>query len=174
MKKKKYIIIATILLFLLNFPAHFVFELIPSDIMAVFFPVNESFFQHIKMIYTTYFIFYFIIFIFRKRLEVKNVFTSNLVSSLSGIIFFTIIYLPIYYRFGEHMIVTFILLFISILVSQWLSSLILTKKDYKVLEILSLVILSIIFIINGYLTFHPLKTSSFYDSVNETYDIVAK
>jgi uncharacterized membrane protein len=72
------------------------------------------------------------------------------------------------------MIFTFILLFISILVGQYVSSCFLKKKDYKQIDIFSLVLLAIIFIILGYLTYNPIKNFMFWDPENETYEIVLK
>jgi uncharacterized membrane protein len=72
------------------------------------------------------------------------------------------------------MIFTFILLFISILVGQYVSIYFLKKKDYKQIDIFSLVLLAIIFIILGYLTYNPIENFMFWDPQNETYEIVLK
>lgn len=174
MKNFKYILISSIIIFALNFLAHFVFDIFQNDIIAVFFPTNESIFQHMKMIFTCFFIFYFILFIVRRKFHFENVFLANLIASISTIAFFLIIYIPVYLRFGEHMIFTFILLFISILFGQYISSSFLRKKDYKQIDILSIILISIIFIILGYLTYHPMENFIFWDPQHETYERVLK
>ncbi len=174
MKNFKYILISSIIIFVLNFPAHFVFGIIPSDITAIFFPTNESIFQHMKMMFTCCFIFHFVLFFIRRKFHFENVFLTCLISSISSIAFFLVIFIPVYLRFGEHMIFTFILLLISILFGQYLSYPFLEKPEYKQLEIMSVVLLAIIFVIGGYLTFHPIKNFFFWDPEKETYERVYK
>ena len=164
MKNFKYILISSIIIYALTFLAHFVFDIFQNDIIAVFFNTNESIFQHMKMIFTCFFIFYFILFIVRRKFHFENVFLTNLISSISCIAFFLIIYIPVYLRFGESMIFTFILLFISFLV----------KEDYSLINIISVVLISIIFIIGGYLTYNPIESFIFWDPQNETYERVLK
>lgn len=174
MKNFKYILISSSIIFLLCFPTHFVFDILENDIIAVFFPTNESIFQHMKMIYTVFFIFYFILFIVRRKFHFENVFLTNLISSISTITFFLVIYIPIYLRFGEHMILTFILLFLAILFGQYIGSRFLKKTDYRQIDILSIILISSIFIICGYLTYHPLENFIFWDPQHETYERVLK
>lgn len=174
MKNFKYILISSIAIYGLTFIAHFVFDIFQYDIIAVFFNTNESIFQHMKMIFTCFFIFYFILFILRRRLNYENVFLTNLISSISCIAFFLIIYIPVYLRFGENMIFTFILLFISIMFGQYIGSSFLKKKDYKQVDIISIILISIIFIIAGYLTYNPIKNFIFWDPQHETYQRVLK
>lgn len=72
------------------------------------------------------------------------------------------------------MIFTFILLFLSIIVGQCIGSEFLKKKDYKQIEILSIILIAIIFIISGYLTYHPIENFIFWDPEHETYKRVLK
>lgn len=174
MKNFKFILISSIIIYGLNFLAHFMFDIFSNDIIAVFFPTNESIFQHMKMIFSCFIIFYFILFILRRRFHFENVFLAGLISSLSCIASFLIIYIPIYLRFGENMIFTFILLFLTILLGQYIGYFILKKKDYKIGEIISIIIIFIIFIINGYLTYNPIENFIFWDPQHETYERVLK
>ncbi len=170
MKKWKYILISSILIFLLNFPAHFLWEWIPNDFIGIFFPTNESIFQHMKMIFTCFFLFYFILFIVRKRFSLENIFFTNLISSISCIVIFLVIYIPTYFRCGEHMAFTLILLFFSILIGQITSYSHLKKEKNKNLEIISLLLIFILFGIGGYLTYHPINHYFFWDPEHETYE----
>lgn len=150
------------------------FDIFQNDIIAIFFNTNESIFQHMKMIFTCFFIFYFILFIVRRKFDFENVFLTNLIASISCISFFLIIYIPVYLRFGESMIFTFILLFISILFGQIISANFLVKENYKYLNIISIILISIIFIISSYLTFNPMENFIFWDPQHETYERVFK
>ena len=45
--------INTIITFLLCFLTHFLYEWLPNPVFSIFFPVNESIWEHMKMLYTT-------------------------------------------------------------------------------------------------------------------------
>lgn len=174
MKKIKYILITSILIFLLNFPAHFIFNWCKNPFISYLFPTNESIFQHLKMIFTCYFIFYLILCLFNKKLKYNNIFFANLISSLCCIFFFLIIYLPCYIIFGENLIFTIILLFFSIMLGQFVSGFIIYKKLNQYINLIALLVIILILIINSYLTYHPILKMLFYDPLNKTYNIVYK
>ena len=174
MKNFKYILISSIIIFCLCFPVHFLFDIFQNDIIAAIFPTNESIFQHMKMVFSCFFLFYFGLFIIRRRFHFENIFLTNLISSVATIAIFLVIYIPVYLRFGENMIFTFILLFLAIMFGQVMGSIFLKKGDYKVINIISLILISIIFIINGYLTYKPIDNMVFWDPEHETYGIVSK
>ena len=159
---------------MLNVLVHYVYNILSFDIIAIIFPTNESIFQHMKMIFTSFFIFYLILFFMKRRFKYNNIFLTNIISVLVSIIFFLSIYLIIRFRFGEIMIVTFILLFISIMLGQALSYNFLKKDNDASLNMLSLIIIVITFIIMGYFTFNPLHNDMFWDSEHETYEKVTK
>ena len=174
MKNIKYILISSISIFMLTVLVHFVYDILKLDIIAIIFPTNESIFQHMKMIFTSFFIFYVILFFMKRRFQYNNIFLTNIISVLICIVFFLSIYLIIRFRFGDNMIVTFILLFISIMLGQALSYSFLKKDKDTSLNILSLIIIVIIFMIMGYFTFNPLHNDMFWDSEHETYEKVTK
>lgn len=174
MKNFKYAVISSIIIFMLTVVVHFVYDILNFDLIAIFFPTNESIFQHMKMIYTSFFIYYLVLYIIRRRLKFNNIFLTNLISVVITIVFFLVIYLPFRFRFGEVMIFTFILLFISILLGQYLSYSYLKKEDAKTINIFSLIVIAIIFIIFAYLTFNPIHNDMFWDPEHETYEKVTK
>ena len=49
----KNIIINTVLIFIICSIFHFIYNLIPSFVTAIFFPVNESIWEHLKLIFTS-------------------------------------------------------------------------------------------------------------------------
>ena len=72
------------------------------------------------------------------------------------------------------MIFTFNLLFITILLGQMVGSIFLKKEDYRIINTISIILIAIIFIINGYLTYQPIENMLFWDPQHETYEIVSK
>ena len=174
MKNIKYILISSSSIFMLTVVVHFVYDILNMDIIAILFPTNESIFQHMKMIFTSFFIFYLVLYYMKRRFNYHNIFLTNLISVSICIIFFLIVYLPIRFRFGEIMIFTFILLFIAIMLGQALTYSFLKRDDYNSLNILSLLAIFVIFAIMGYLTFNPIHNDIFWDSEHETYEKVTK
>ena len=106
----------------------------------------------------------------KNKIELNNFFTSIFISSISSIILYLVIYMPIHNTFGHNATFAIILLFIIICFSQYISYLVLTKKNYQKLNIISIVLI-IGFIVFGYLTYKPLKNNLFYDTKNEKYGI---
>ena len=84
------------------------------------------------------------------------------------------IYLPLTLIFKENLIVTFILLFLTIMLGEYVGNFILLKKDYKSLNYISLFIILLILILNVSLTYNPLSNFLFYDYIHHTYGIVYK
>lgn len=136
-------------------------------------PVNESIWEHMKLLYTpiilTILFDYFIT--NKNKIKLNNFFTSIFISSISSIILYLVIYMPIHNTFGHNATFAIILLFIIICFSQYISYLILTKENYQKLNIISIVLIIIGFIVFGYLTYKPLKNNLFYDTKNEKYGI---
>ena len=56
MNKKIINIIGVFFIFLLGFIIHSIYEWMPNGIIAIFVPVSESIFEHIKMIFTSFMI----------------------------------------------------------------------------------------------------------------------
>ena len=117
MNKKK-IIIYSILIFLLCCLSHFIYDWIPIGFFAIFFPVNESTWEHMKMLYTSILLFgilrSFIGLYMQQKVRLFRIWVSACVS----IPIYLIMYLPIYYLFGYHMWIAFTILIITILLSQ--------------------------------------------------------
>ena len=95
---KKIIIIKTIAIFLSLFLFSNMYRWIPNFVTATIFPVNESLFEHLKMIYTCEIIVSLIIYLILKYKNIKiyNYFLALLIGTVFDIILFYLIYLPIY------------------------------------------------------------------------------
>lgn len=173
-KEKIFMISSTVIIFVINFLIHNVYKILPNDFTAIFFPVNESIYEHMKMLFTSYFIYSIILILFRKKYKANNILFTNLCGAVLNIVLFLIIYLPIYYRFGENMIVTLILLFLTILLTNYIIRFIYKKADSKELKIAGIILFPILFSLGAYFTFNPLEESFFFDPVEEIYGIPEK
>lgn len=173
MTLKRTRIISTLVIFGLCFLFHFIYDFIPCTLTAIFFPVNESIWEHMKLLFSAVVFYGIIDYIILQKLNVKynNFFTSLFVSALAIIPIYLIIFLPIYYKIGENMLIIFTLMFIAILLSQVISYYILKVKDCDKLNIISLILIIISYIVFAYLTYYPIKTELFFDTMEEKYGL---
>ena len=128
---KKWKIISPFILFALASLIHFTYTLFPNIITSFFAPVNESIFEHMKMIYTSVVLLSIIeYFILKHRnIKVNNLGINPFISGLSNIFIFLIMYLSIRMILKENMLVTFIILFISECITSFISyKLLLNRK----------------------------------------------
>lgn len=165
----KKIFINSIIIFIMASIFHFVYDIFPNTITSLFFPVNESIFEHLKLIYTATLTFSVLELILNKNKN--NFFIITLSRVFLTISILLIIYLPTYYLLGENLIVTLIILFISIFLSEYLSCKLKTKKHPKNLNLLSAIILIITYIIFIYFTYNPLHYDLFLDPKTKTYGL---
>ena len=164
--------INTILTFLVSFLVHYIYQWIPSTITTIF-PVNESLFEHMKLIFLSPIISSLILyFIFKKKRFIFNNYLFGLiVSIIFNIIIFYLIYLPLYYAIGESMIMTLSIYFITIMLSNYLYYLIIEMKNNIKLNRISFVFIIIIGVILTYFTYNPLKIDFFKDPKTNVYGI---
>ena len=166
-------IIGFFVIFLLCFPFHFLYDWLPNSLFSIFFPVNESIWEHMKLIYTS-FVFYgiFDYLLLKKNKIVFNNFLIQLfLIPIIAIFIYLIIFIPIYKIIGENMIVSIGLLAIVILIEQILSYFILQYKEIKYQNIIGIIGIILIYIIFGYLTYKPIENYIFYDIVKDKYGI---
>lgn len=169
MNKKK-IIIYSILIFLLCFLTHFIYDWIPIGFFAIFFPVNESTWEHMKMLYTTILLFGFIRSMIRIYEHQEIHLFSIWVSAVCSIPIYLILYLPIYYMVGYHMWIALTILMITIILSQMIEQK-LTRKENKMTFFITIIGIILSYVGFGYLTYHPILTDLFYDHQSELYGI---
>lgn len=165
----------TILLFLIAFPCHFVYDTIPSVFTSIFFPVNESIWEHMKLLFTTYLLFGIIEYPILKHfhLDHNNELFTLWVGAIIIIPIFLVLFLPLYWIFGEVMILTFILMFLAMLTTKAIQFYLLKEMQsiQKDLTIISVILIIVCYTIFGLLTYYPLKTSLFYDTEHHKYGI---
>ena len=165
-------IFSIIMIFVFCFISHFLYVVFPSFFTSLFFPVNESIWEHMKMLVSSIVIWELILyFIFRKNdYFFSNFILSVLSTILCSVIIFLIIYFPLCFLFGDSFILNVVLLFISIFLSVNIGFNILNKKDYN-LELFSFVCIILIFILFGFFTYNPPKNPLFIDFRDGSYGI---
>lgn len=160
-------------IFLLCFPFHFMYEWFPNALFSLFFPVNESVFEHLKMMFTSIIfhgvIDYLLLRCFRQKKD--DFLVSLFLSACASIPIFLIIYLPFYYLMGENMFLNLSCLFITVLISQVISYFVLKSSNFNKLNMVSLFGLILVYIIFGFLTYYPPINDLFFDLVHEKYGI---
>ena len=170
---KKFVIVNSVLIFLFGFITHNLYKWFPS-IITVIFPVNESLFEHLKMIFITPIIVSLILYVYSstKKIKYNNYFFALMITVISNIAIFYALFLPIYYRFGQSLIITLIIYFISIVISQIVNAKILNNtKNNTILNILGCIILVIILAVLVYFTYYPIMDDFFFDPTKEIYGI---
>ena len=173
MNLKKFIFINTIAIFLLCFLTHFIYDFFPNNFFALLFPVNESIWEHMKMLFSTIMIYGMIEYIIyiKLRYDVHNFLFSLVIRGFLSIIIFLVFYLPIHFILGHSMVITLILLFLAIFIVEMISYFIKQRKNNIFLNRLSIFLIIVLFVIFGYLTYCPFKNFLFYDSVHNKYGI---
>lgn len=166
-------LIATFNIFLISFPSHFLYNFFQNPIISIFFPVNESIFEHLKIIFTSTLIYSLIDYLLLKLNNIKfhNFIFQLFFTSFISIPIFLILYLPVHFIIGEYLILTLLLLLITYLIAQIISYYILISKSIPFLNFLSIPLIIIIYIIFTWLTAKPPQNYFFYDTTTNSYGI---
>lgn len=154
-----------IFLFLLSFLWHFMYDWFPCVLTSIFFPVNESIWEHMKIIFYCLFI--------GSVLEKKgnNYYLNILVKPLVGVLFYLIIFIPLYLIFGESMFISLSLMLFTYIIMELLGIKI-SKQEELNIKALPIIIIILIIILFSILTFYPLHNFLFFDSVKLGYGIL--
>lgn len=172
MNKKILKVVGVIVAFVLCFPLHFLYDKFPNFITSIFAPVNESIWEHMKILFgsiITAGIIQKIIMLLKKE-KINNICFSNFIGAISSIPIFLIMFLPIYNIIGENMIVIITIMFIAIVISEIISYVIMNKRDYK-MENKTIFLALIVYMIFLVLTYYPLEINLFLDKKELIYGI---
>ena len=171
MKKIKIFII--ILAFLLSFPIHFIYDIFPSFFTSIIAPVNESIWEHMKIIYTSILLSSIVeYFIYKiKRYDTNNFFISIPISSILGIIFYLVIYLLIDLFIPHSFFIAIFIMLITYIFSNIISYIILNKKEIPNQKELGISLILISYILFTHFTYYPPKSYMFIDQITKTYGI---
>lgn len=172
MKNLKFYIFNTIIIFFLSFLSHFIYEILPNVLTSIFFPVNESIWEHIKLFFTPFMIDILILRLFFQKSNIvyHNFLLSGIVSAIFSCILYLIIYLPIYFLNKDSLFLDISLLIVVIFISQLVLLYILKKDEIKCNNFVLILIISI-YIMFGYFTYNPLHNFLFLDKKENKYGI---
>jgi len=120
-KPETYTLLGILVLFAVGSLFHFLYSLTGECfIIGLFVPINESIFEHTKMVVLPVFIWWFIFYLFRKKdLFVNAWFTSALISMISAIIAIPMLFYFYSQAFGiESLIIDILILLASLAIGQ--------------------------------------------------------
>ena len=169
MTRKKLKILGFVLAFLLCFPLHFVYDKFPSFITSIFAPINESIWEHMKILFGSIIISGVIqkIIVLKKKLDFNNICFSNFIGAISSIPIFLIVFLPIYIIIGENFPVTIFIMFITIVLAEIIAYKIM-NKDNLGFENITIILVIIVYVIFTILSYYPIKSGIFIDPISKT------
>lgn len=169
MRKVK--IFGVFVIFGLSFLSHFMYSWFPNTLFSIIFPVNESIWEHMKLIVSPVLIFSLIEYIIYriKNIHYNNFIFSYSISMIVGIISYLIIYLPIDYIFGHSAVVAISLLFVIFILIEVISYYIMRYREIKYSSIIGVGLIILMYIIFGYLTYNPIEIDLFYDKNKKIY-----
>ena len=173
MSLKKIKIINVVFLFLSSFLWHFMYDWFSNTIFALVFPVNESIWEHMKIIYYCLLMGSILEFVLCKKnnIKINNFYIEAMVKSILGVIFYLIIFIPLYLWLGESMFISISLMLITYIFMEYIGYKILTGEEMNIniLPVIIIVLGCIMFVI---LTFYPLHNFLFFDEVKFGYGIL--
>ena len=171
MKKIKILII--ILSFILSFPIHFIYDIFPNYFTSILFPINESIWEHMKIIYMSILLSSIIeYFIYKiKKIKVNNYILSIPISSILGIIFYLIVYLLIDLFVPHNFYIAITIMLITYIFSSTVSYLILNNKEIPNQKELGISLILISYILFTHLTYYPPNSYLFIDQITYTYGV---
>ena len=166
MSLKKLKVISFFIVFIISFLCHFMYEWIPNFVTSIFFPVNESIWEHMKILYSATTFYGIIDYILLRKYKIKynNFMFQLFFTGFSSIVIYLIIYIPIYNLIGEHLIISISLMLIVYIICQIISYKILKGKEYKYINKVSILLIILMYGMFGYLTYKPLNNYIFVDN----------
>ena len=107
----------------------------------------------------------------RKNIYFNNYITSIFISGTLGIFIFLIIYLPLYFIFGENFFLNIFVLFVVICICEVISYFILNSKKQNFINYVSLFGIVFVYILFTILTYYPPNCNLFYDKTTGKYGL---
>lgn len=172
MSLKKIKIIDIFGIFALSVLFHFLYKWLPNPLFAIFFPVNESIWEHMKLFFSATLVWSIVDYYLIKK---NNIFYENysfqmFFTAFIAIPVYLLLFIPLRSIFGESMVLSIGLMFLVYIFIEWISYKLLTYKNLG-LNKLSIPLIIIVYIIFIYLTYNPIHNCLFYDKTENKYGI---
>lgn len=170
---KKIKLISVYVIFILSFFSHFIYDMFPNTLFSILFPVNESIWEHMKLITTPVIIYMIVEYIIyrKKNITYNNFILSYAISIIIGIIFYLTIYLPIHYILGHSLLFAIALLFITFVIIEYISYKFMNFKVIKHNTLIGILMILLLYILFGIFTYYPPENNLFYDLQSRSYGI---
>ena len=176
MKNKKVIyitVLVSLIVFGLSALWHFIFAIMPTNFMAIIFPVNESPWEHAKLLFFPAIIGYVILYYYYGKSK-KNFLYGHAISLLvMPVVMFALFYGYRSIGIDEMLIIDIIITFIVIILGSYIGYRIShSERDYKNKSVITYTIPIALFILLTTLTFVQPKISLFQHSHTGEYGIL--
>lgn len=175
MNLKKIKIINVVLFFALSFLWHFVYDWFPNFLTAIFFPVNESIWEHMKIIFGVIVFGSLISLIIMNKFKVKynNFYVEVVSKAVLGVIFYLIIFIPLYKWLGENMFISIGLMALTYLFVEFIGYKILNLDELGI-KVMPIVLIILCYALFTLLTYYPRHNFLFFDEIRFSYGIPEK
>lgn len=171
---KTWKIISVFAIFGLSALFHFIYIWFPSFFTSLLFPVNESIWEHNKIIIGAFLVWSIFEKLTLRKTQDLNTCYNGFISAVVCCFLVMLIFSPIYFfilKTNDNMIVTLIIYFICIALSVYLNYKLL-EQDYNHEKEKKVILLwLLVMVINAILTYYPLKLPIFYDYNSNTYGL---
>ena len=173
MKYKIWKIFSPLFIFGLSALLHNIYKWCPNFLTSILTPVNESIWEHNKIIIGSFFIWMFLDkLLFKKE---KNSF-HNVLSAILCSILVMLIFTPVFFlilKKQDNILITLLIYFICIVISQIFYYYLESKNNNSKFKTIGIILWILLFAINTYFSYYPLKNGLFYDYTNNCYGIVS-
>lgn len=169
---KKIKIINIILFFALSFLWHFMYDWFPNFLTSIFFPVNESIWEHMKIIFGVIVFGSLISLILMNKFHIKhnNIYVEIITKAVLGVLFYLIIFIPLYKWLGENMFISISLMLITYIYVEIIGYKILKLNEMNI-NILPIILIFLCYILFFLLTYYPPHNFIFFDEIKLIYGI---
>lgn len=169
---KKIKIINIILFFALSFLWHFMYDWFPNFLISIFFPVNESIWEHMKIIFGVIVFGSLISLILMNKFHIKhnNFYVEIITKAVLGVLFYLIIFIPLYKWLDENMFISISLMLITYIFVEIIGYKILKLNEMNI-NILPIILIFLCYILFFLLTYYPPHNFIFFDEIKLIYGI---
>ena len=173
MKLKTIKIIGVFGIFITSFIVHFIYNIFPNILVSIFFPVNESIFEHMKILFTSTLLYGIIDYylLVKNKIDFHNFRFQLFFTAFISVIIYLILYLPLFKIFRDNFIVAVGLMLVVYAIGQYISYNLLKDIEYRFVNDLAIPFIIICYILFFYFTYNPPENYLFYDFSKNKYGI---
>lgn len=172
-KLKKVFFFSFLLSVCVGFFMHFIYELSNySRVVGLFAPINESPWEHLKLLFFPYFIFTIILYIFTKR-NSKNILFGNFIAILLGMIFTISSFYTLHGALGTNLIFIDILIYLlSVAVTYILCMYFLKNNTFSINNTIGFMLFILMLLIFIICTFIPPRVPLYQDGLTKSFGLI--